>query len=150
MNLYWIGGRMELATKDTKIGARLSSEPMTITREMAKSFSEPMTNYFAFLIHTDDNVAKASGFPTIVVEGLQVYGIVSEMLAGYFREGWFKGGKLSINFLSPIFPNDVVTAKGIVKEKIIEKDSIRLNLRVWVENQWRGKIIMGNASGLVL
>ena len=141
---------MGIATKESSIGTMLSSEPITITRRMVKEFSDPMTIFFAFLIHTDDNVAKASGFPSIVAEGLQVYGIVSEMLAGYFREGWFSGGKLSMNFLSPIMPNDIVTAKGIIKEKIIEKDAVRLNLRVWVENQWRAKIIMGSASGIIL
>jgi acyl dehydratase len=141
---------MEIATKATEIGFELSSEPITITREMMTRFSDPMRIYFAFLIHTDDVVAKASGFPSALAEGLQAYGIVSEMLAEYFREGWFKGGKLSMSFLNPIWPNDILTAKGIVKEKIVEENGVRLNLRVWVENQWRAKIIMGSASGLVL
>lgn len=141
---------MEVATKNTEIGFELSSEPITITREMIARFSDPMRIFFAFLIHTDDVVAKAAGFPGLIAEGLQAYGIVSELLADFFREGWFKGGKLSMSFLSPMWPNDILTAKGIVKEKIIEKNEVRLNLRVWVENQWRAKTIMGTASGLVL
>jgi acyl dehydratase len=132
-----------IATPKIEIGYELSSEPLVITREMMARYSDWWS------IHVDDQAAKRLGWPGVVVEGKQLYSIVSEMLASFFREGWLRGGKLSMIFLSPVWPNDTVTAKGVVEKRIMEKDLVRLQFRVWVENQWRAKVAMGIGSGVV-
>jgi hypothetical protein len=44
--------------------------------------------------------------------------------------------------------NDVLTAHGVLKEKVPEADRTRLVLDVWLENQDGDKVLVGSASGL--
>jgi acyl dehydratase len=134
---------MAQATQETDIGTEIYSEPVQITREMMRLFSDWNS------IHVDKQAARALGFPDVVVEGLQLYAIVCEMLSDFFKKGWPEGGKISIRFLSPVWPDDILSAKGVVRERKVENGKLRITLRVWLENQWRLKVAVGSANGVV-
>ena len=70
-----------------------------------------------------------------------------KLIIKFFGEGYI-GGKLAINFISFVLPEDEVTARGVVKDKIVEGDKVRLILDVWCENQRGEKVLVGTASGL--
>ena len=59
------------------------------------------------------------------------------------------GAKLSVSFLGFVYPEDEVTIKGIVREKIAEGDAVRLTLDISALNQRGENIMAGTASGLV-
>ena len=100
-------------------------------------------------IHNDHEAAAREGLPAPLAVGPQVAALIFRMMRSCFEEGWIKGGKASISFKKPIFCYDFVTAKGIVKEKYVENDKVRLVCEVWVENQNGTKGIVGTCSGLV-
>jgi len=130
-------------TQQIDIGTEISSDPVQITREMMMLFSDWNS------IHVDQQAARSSGFPDVLVEGLQLHAIICEMLSDYFEKGWAEGGQISIKFLSPVWPNDILTPKGVIRERRVEKGKLRIILGVWIENQWRLKVAVGSASGLV-
>jgi len=48
-----------------------------------------------------------------------------------------------------VVDGEMVTVKGLIKDKQIENSRIRLVLDVWMENEEGQKVIVGSASGLV-
>ena len=88
------------------------------------------------------------GLPVPLVSGLQTSQNLGEQLLKFFGTGYI-GGNLSVNSIGQVVPDDEITTKGVVREKVDEGDSIRLVLDVWCENQHGEKVIVGSASGLV-
>jgi len=136
--------------KDLDIGYEISPVSHTVTQERINVYSR-----FVFggrdlkNIHTDNETARRAGLPRTVAQGRYPLAYISEELLKLFGRGWFEGGRLSVALTKPIFADDTVTVKGVVKEKTIEGDITRLVLDVWLENQNGEKVIAGTASGLV-
>jgi len=129
-------------TSETPLGFELPPVSKQLSVEMFKSSGEKT-------IHNDQTAAQREGLPAPVAVGPQVAALIFRMMRSYFEEGWFKGGKGSLTFRRPIFSADFATAKGIVKEKHLEGDKVRLVCEVWVQNQEGIKAIVGTCSGLV-
>jgi len=68
------------------------------------------------------------------------------MFIKFFGMGYL-GGTLSISFLGMAIPGDVVTARGVVSERLIEGERVRLVLKLWLENQRGEKVLAATASG---
>jgi len=98
--------------------------------------------------HTDYEEAHKSGVDQPIVFASQVTEYIGELLIKFFGKGYL-GGNLSVSYIRPMWPDDEIITKGIVREKIPEGDAIRLVLDVWCENQHGEKVIVGTASGLV-
>jgi len=136
--------------KDLDIGYEILPVSYKVTQEKINIYSR-----FVFRgqdrknIHTDDETAKKAGLPAAVAQGRYPPAYISEELLKFFGRGWFEGGKLSVTFVKPIFADDTVTVKGIIKDKVTEGDIIRLVLDVWLENQNGEKVTLGTASGLI-
>lgn len=138
---------MTIATKDTEVGYELPALSRLVTLETSQVYSGwPQRRN----LHTDEEIARKSGFPTVVMEGMLGVSYLSEMLTNFIREGWVKGGKLKVNFIRPVIPPNRLTAKAIVRDKVAEGPAVRLILDIWVENEKGEKVIVGTASGLVL
>lgn len=97
--------------------------------------------------HSDYATARATGLRQPNIGGNQTAAFLGELFIKFFGEGYL-GGKLSINFIGFVLPDDVITARGIVTDKIVEGDAVRLVLDVWCENQRGEKVLAGTASGL--
>ena len=101
-------------------------------------------------IHTDEETAKRAGLPgTIAQSRLILAGTICESMLNLFGKGWIQGGRLSIAFTRFIRPGDILTSRGIVRDKIAEDSHTRVLLEVWLENQRGERVISGEASGLV-
>lgn len=137
---------MSLSAKDADTGLEIPSLSKVVTLETSQAYSGwPEMRDF----HTDPEIAKRLGYPTVVMQGMLGAAYVSEMCSRFFGQSWVKGGKLSLNFIRPVFPPQRLTAKGVVKEKIPEGDGIRLVLEVWLENEQGQKVQVGIASATV-
>ncbi|MDD5289232.1 MAG: hypothetical protein PHY28_09010, partial [Dehalococcoidales bacterium] len=66
----------------------------------------------------------------------------------FFGIGYL-GGRLATTCIAIMEPGEEITTKGIVREKIIEGDKMRLVLDIWCENQRGEKVIVGTGSGLI-
>lgn len=124
-------------------GRAVSSEPRTVTLEMCRAFSGPARNY-----HTDRDMARALGFPDIVVQGMMTLCFLSGLMTREFGEGWLRGGKMSVALVNVVWCGDAVTARGAVREEHPEGKRTRVALDVWCEKPDGTKVVVGAASAL--
>jgi len=124
-------------------GANLTSVDKVITLEMCQAFSGPHRNY-----HTDREMAQAMGFPDVVVQGMMSVCFVSEAMTRSFGVGWFCGGKLNVNLVNVVWPNDALRVCGKVREETPEGAKTRVHCDVWCEKGDGVKTVVGTASAL--
>jgi acyl dehydratase len=126
-------------------GAGPEIDPLekTITHAMCIAFSGPYKSY-----HTDQEMAHALGFPDIVVQGMMSVCFISELMTRTFGAGWFCGGKLSVNLVNVLWPNDRLAVRGKVREEVPEGAKTRVHCDVWCEKPDGVKTIVGAASAL--
>ena len=135
------------ASRETPVGFEL--EPFTKKRTLLKTRMYLNAEQLRVKdIHTDYEAARRAGFRRPVVPGRQNTELIGEMLVKFFGEGYL-GGNLSIAFIKVVEVGDELTTKGVVREKVVEGNAIRLILDVWCENQRGEKVVVGTASGLV-
>ncbi len=124
-------------------GVELVGADKRITLEMCQAFSGPHQNY-----HTDRAMAQAMGFPDVVVQGMMSVCFLSEMMTRNFGVGWFCGGKLQVNLVNVVWPNDAVRARGKVREEMREGAHTRVHCDIWCEKADSVKTVVGTASAL--
>lgn len=124
-------------------GPELDPAEKTITHAMCVAFSGPHKSY-----HTDQEMARALGFPDIVVQGMMSVCFVSEIMTRNFGAGWFCGGKLNVSLVNVVWPNDRLAVRGKVREEVPEGSKTRVHCDVWCEKADGVKTIVGTASAL--
>ena len=130
---FEIGGR----------GRPLAPLGITVTDEVCMAFSGPTENY-----HTNREVARAFGFPDIVVQGMLPVCLISELLTREFAGGWLAGGKMDVRLVNVLWAGDAVEAKAEVTDEVPEADRSRVHLDVWVEKADGTRVVVGTASAL--
>jgi acyl dehydratase len=134
-----------IATRDMDVGQMLPPVQKDVTFENIRLFSMWSNRN----IHTDWEVAIKGGLPAPIAQGLMSHAYLCEMLTGFFGKNWLQGGKIDVKFIRYTLPGDVVTAGGVVKEKIEEGSAVRFNCEVWCESLSGEKTVVGVASALV-
>jgi acyl dehydratase len=124
-------------------GPELDPAEKTITIAMCQAFSGPHRSY-----HTDQEMARALGFPDIVVQGMMSVCFISEIMTRNFGAGWFCGGKLNVSLVNVVWPNDRLAVRGKVREEVPEGAKTRVHCDVWCEKPDGVKTIVGTASAL--
>ena len=124
-------------------GPELSGVNKTITVAMCQAFSGPHRSY-----HTDREMAQAMGFPDIVVQGMMSVCFLSEVMTRNFGAGWFCGGKLNVNLVNVVWPNERLVATGKVRQELPEGAKTRVHVDIWCEKADGVKTIVGTASAL--
>ena len=114
-----------------------------ITLAMCQAFSGPEKNY-----HTDRDMARALGFPDVVVQGMLSVCFVAELMTHAFGIGFVRAGKLDVRLVNVVWPDDVVTTRGKVRDEVAEGSRRRVHLDVWCEKRDGTKTIVGTASAL--
>jgi acyl dehydratase len=123
----------------------LPSLSKTVTVEMSQKFSGPSKNY-----HTDRELARQLGFPDIVVQGMLSVCFLSELLTKRFGEGWYCGGRMAVNLVAVLWPDEPLACCAAVKELTPEGARRRAHLEVWCKKDDGTKTIVGTASAVVL
>ena len=136
---------MAVITKNTEVGMELPPVKKQVTLEKMRLYS----GWTSRNVHTDWATAKAAGLPAPIAQGLLSNAYLVEMLSNSFGTSWFLGGRLSIAFARYVVPGDTITAKGVVREKVMEGDAVRFGLEVWCENGSGDKVTVGTASMVV-
>lgn len=124
-------------------GPELDPAEKTITIAMCQAFSGPHRSY-----HTDQEMARALGFPDIVVQGMLSVCFISEIMTRNFGAGWLCGGKLNVSLVNVVWPNDRLAVRGKVREEVSEGAKTRVHCDVWCEKPDGIKTIVGAASAL--
>jgi len=124
-------------------GEALTPLAKTVTLAMCQAFSGPHRNY-----HTDREMARALGFPDIVVQGMMSICFLSELMTTAFGTGWYCGGKLSVNLVNVLWAEEAVTAHGQIRAVAPEGRRARVHCDVWVEKADGTKTVIGTASAI--
>jgi hypothetical protein len=118
--------------------------PRRVTVAMCEAFSGPSKNY-----HNDRESARMLGFPDIVVQGMMSVCFVADALAARFGAGWHAGGKLDVRLVNVVWVDDVVTARGRIRETAPEGAGTRALLDVWASKGDGTVAVVGSASALL-
>jgi acyl dehydratase len=134
--------------RDRRFDVPTEGEPLpprtrTITHAMCQAFSGPGRNY-----HTDAEMARALGFPDIVVQGMWSVCLLADALAVHFGDGWHAGGKLDVRLVNVVWPDDAITAQGRVRETVVEGSRRRALLDVWCAKGDGTVTVVGSASAI--
>jgi len=124
-------------------GAEIAALTRPITIAMCEAFSGPEKNY-----HTDRAAAQMLGFPDIVVQGMLSVCLISELVTHAYGIAWQLGGTLDLRLVNVVWVNDVLTARGKLREEGAEGAKRRLHLDVWCEKGDGTKTTVGTASVL--
>lgn len=135
-----------IAGRHTEVGFEI--EPMTkkLTLDKIRLYRSQWPRIKNW--HNDYEIAQNWGVDMPLAFASQVMEYLGEMLVKFFGEGYL-GGNLSVSIIQSVFPEDTVVTKGIVREKVVEGEAIKLILDVWCENQRGEKVIVGKATGFV-
>jgi 3-hydroxybutyryl-CoA dehydratase len=136
---------MRIARKSMEVGQALPPVQKEVTFENIRLFSMWSNRN----IHTDWEVATKGGFPAPIAQGLMSHAYLCEMLTQFFGKNWLQGGKIEVKFIRYTLPGDVVTARGVVRERIEEGAAVRFKCEVWCESLSGEKTVVGTASGVV-
>jgi|SRR5579863_6862599 len=98
-------------------------------------------------VHTDEAFAQERGLPGVIMEGLQLYCYVHDMLLRAFGEMWFHGGKLELAFLKVVTVGDTLTTGARVRTVEVGGDETSVTCDVWCKNQQGDTVAAGMATG---
>ena len=134
-----------IAKKSMDVGQMLPPVQKDVTFENIRLFSM----WSSRNIHTDWEIAIKGGLPAPIAQGLMSHAYLCEMLTRFFGKNWLQGGKIDVKFIRYTLPGDVVTTRGVVKEKTEEGSAVRFNCEIWCESLSGEKTVVGTASCLV-
>ena len=124
-------------------GREFATEPRRVSIEMCRAFSGPSENY-----HTNREMARALGFPDIVVQGMMALCFLSGLLTRELGDGWYRGGKMSVSLVNVVWGEDVITSRAKLTGEVDEGARRRLHFDVWCEKADGTKVVVGTASGI--
>jgi 3-hydroxybutyryl-CoA dehydratase len=126
-------------------GEELPLLSKTATIPMCMAFSGPTRNY-----HNDREMARAWGFPDIVVQGMMSICFLSELMTRSYGQGWFYGGKMDVRLVNVLWGEETLAVRAKVRETAPEGSATRVIHDVWCEKPDGTKTIVGTASALRL
>ena len=97
-------------------------------------------------IHTGAELASAMGLAAAVAPTELSLAYLHELLDRNFGIDFRQGGRLSVNFLRPVYAGDFLTARGLVLQKEAVEDRVKWRLLVWLENQRGEQAAAGEAQ----
>ena len=66
-------------------------------------------------IHIDQEFATKSHFGRTIAHGMLIAAVVSDLMSENFSDSWAESGKLKVRFRAPVYAEEIVTAKGHIK-----------------------------------
>lgn len=97
--------------------------------------------------HGDPEAGRKLGLGGAIVQGGQLTGYLNEMMTRTLGEGFVDGGEISISFVHPVRPGDIVTSQGTLAMQSRIDGRLRVAYDVWLVNQHGQKVTVGKASG---
>jgi 3-hydroxybutyryl-CoA dehydratase len=122
--------------------------------EVIKQVTQEIINKYALASgdmnpqHVDPEFAGQTVFKGTIAHGLLTIAYISEMMANFFKDGWYSGSDMEISFHAPVRPGDTITASGRVKTKKASGDRGIITCKVACTNQDNANIITGTATAL--
>lgn len=134
-------------SRQTTVGDPLRGPTKTVHQDQMSIYSG--AHMFWHSIHTDLQVALESGMKNTVAQGLMMTCYVSEWATRLFGKSWFETGQATTTFLSPVFPEDVLSVFGIVSDLRESAVGTTVEIEYWIKTQNDDTASVGWFSGLL-
>ncbi len=125
---------------DAPTGEPIEGIDRTVDLEMCGVFFHGRRSY-----HTDKKASEELGFEEVVVGGKMTMSLIGQMMEQRFGRGYYEGGTLDIKFTNIVWPDEHVTAKGVITN---QQDG-KAKVAVWMEKDDGTVVIVGSASAAV-
>ena len=96
-------------------------------------------------IHLDREYARERGLPDVIQQGPINESYLYRFLTDWLHHPWDLR-KTKIRFVANVFPNDLLTCRGVVKRTYREGGEALVDCHVWQENQKGEKTVVGEAT----
>lgn len=83
-----------------------------ITQAAVRAYAEASGDFNP--IHLDPEFAAGSHFGRRVAHGMMIAASTSEMMSTEFGHAWAVSGRMKLRFRAPVFPGDLIRARGVV------------------------------------
>lgn len=136
---------MSVATRDTPVGYELDGVKKQVVVQVMGSRMWGRVNP----IHFDPIVAHEHGLKAPIATGMMSGAYIAETCVNFFGEAFFENATMEGKFVRPVYAGEIITTKGIVRDKVPEGDGYRLHVEVWAENEEGEVKTVVNASAYV-
>jgi len=93
--------------------------------------------------HWDPVYAGETGLKDPIQTGEMSSAYLAEMCVNYFGKNFFTGARMTCKYVASILANEVVTTRGVVREKTPNGQGHRFKVEIWVENEAGEKKTVG-------
>ena len=134
---------------DLKIGMSVDTAPAVIEKEKMIAFAHDYDN---IPLHTDEEYAKSTPFGNLIAPGVMSFMSVwaKYLEVNFFGDSLLAGKSTKIEWLKPVFADDVLTGKVTVTNLIVRNEKNGL-VEVTVEayNQ-NGELVLTNVTEAIV
>jgi acyl dehydratase len=134
----------ELKLKELHVGDRLPTFTRHVTMEKMIEFEKVVWDR-GQNSHTDAEIAQRDGLSKPLASGQNQMAFLHELMERNFGDSWVYGGKISVRYIHPVYPEDVITPNAIVTEITGQGGRSTVQLEIWCENQNGQKTAAGKA-----
>ena len=135
--------------EDLKIGMAVNSEPAVIEKEKMVDFARLYDN---IPLHTDEEYAKKTPFGKLIAPGLMSFASVwaKYLEVDFFGEELLAGKSSKIEWLKPVFADDVLTGVATVTRLTARNERngiVEINLSAYNQN---GELVLTNVTEAIV
>ena len=93
--------------------------------------------------HWDPVYATQTGLAAPIQTGEMSSAYIAEMCVNHFGAGMFTGARVVCKYVAATLANEVITVRGVVREKVVKGAGYRFVTDVWAENEAGEKKTVG-------
>ena len=135
--------------EELQVGMAVDTDPVVIGKEKMMAFAR---DYDPLLLHTDEEYAKSTPFGGLIAPGVMSF---MSVWAKYLEKDFFgrellAGKSTKIEWLRPVYPEDVLTGKATIT-KLVRRNSKNGLVEVTVDayNQ-RGELVLTDVTEAIV
>jgi len=149
-----MNGSLDSAARKWEVGDELPAISRRMTRERMRWYAdallgtsepEPAAMIAGANVHTDDEFARGEGLSGIISDGMISTNWISSLLVKGFGRTYLERGSLQTKFIRPIFEDQMITARAVVRSIRPAQRGVDVELEVWCEDEVGQKHTVGTA-----
>jgi len=135
--------------EDLKIGMTVEISPAVIEKEKMMAFARDYDN---IPLHTDEEYAKTTNFGKLIAPGVMSFMSVwaKYLEVDFFGDALLAGKSTKIEWLKPVFADDVLTGKAVITN-LVKRNAKNGLVEVTIEayNQ-NGELVLTNVTETIV
>lgn len=134
---------------ELKIGMAVETPPAVIEKEKMLAFANEYDN---IPLHTNEEYAKTTPFGGLIAPGVMSFMSVwvKYLEVDFFKEALLAGKSTKIEWLKPVFPNDVLRGNAVITNLISRNNKngiVEVSIMIYNQND---ELVMTNVTEAVV